>query len=231
VGRWIITLAFLVGSFALTQWLPFSEYFRNVDTMIHEFGHAATTLALSGKVMYIHLYEDHSGVTSSAVKEGWKLIPVALSGYLSASLFAVAMFYFHHTGRYRTGLFAITALAVASLVLFVRNDFGAQWLLGFIGLNVIAFLIPIGFVRTLYFLLIAFLTLVESVSSALTVFLVSMSDPSSAGDAANLAGVTGLPAMLWSLLFLLFALWCAKKAIGYFLPRSDKKAFSRPFGA
>lgn len=227
MGRWIVTLAFLVGSFVLTQWLPFSEYFKNVDTMIHEFGHAAVTLILSGDVMYIHLYEDHSGITSSAVREGWQVIPVALAGYVVSSFFTVLLFYFHHVSRYRTGLLIVSALTVVSLVLFVQNDYGDRWLLGFLGLNVIAILIPIGAARTVYYLLLAFLTLVESVLSALTILLLSWNDPKAAGDAANLAGVTGIPAIAWGVLFFLIALWSAKKAIGYFIPTSNKKKFGR----
>ncbi|WP_199621533.1 M50 family metallopeptidase [Paenibacillus alkalitolerans] len=232
MGRWIITLAFLVGSFALTQWLPFSEYFRNIDTMIHEFGHAAATLFLSGQVMYIHLYEDHSGVTSSAIRHGWQLIPIGLAGYVAASLFTVLLFYLHRRGYYRLGLLLVTAVAVASLILFVRNDYGAQWLLGFIGLNAIAILIPIGFARTIYYLLIAFLTLVESVLSAFTVLLLSWNNPPAAGDAANLAGVTSIPAVVWGAFFFIFSLWSAKKAIGYFLPwTASNNKFNRQIGA
>lgn len=222
MGRWIATFALLVGCFALTEWLPFSPYFRNMDTMIHEFGHAAMTLLLSGQVQYIHLYEDHSGVTLSAVQSGWRLIPVALAGYMTASLSAVGLFALHRLGQHRVGLMLVTAVAAVSLVLFVRNDFGAQWLLGFIALNLIAIVLPIGFLRIGYYLLLAFLTLVESVAGAVTIAVMSWTTPAQAGDAANLAAFTGIPAFLWGLFFLLFALGCAKRAIGYFLPPRKK---------
>jgi hypothetical protein len=222
MGRWIVTLSLLVGCFVLTEWLPFSPYFRNMDTMIHEFGHAATTLLLSGEVQYIHLYEDHSGVTLSAVQSGWRLIPVAMSGYMTASLFAVILFALHRHQQYRLGLVLVTATALISLILFVRNDFGAQWLLGFIGINAVAFVLPIAFIRTGYYLLLAFLTLVESVVGTITITVLSVTTPGGAGDAANLANVTGVPALVWSLIFLVFSLWCAKRAIGYFLPVKKK---------
>ncbi|MCI3926966.1 M50 family metallopeptidase [Paenibacillus sp. TRM 82003] len=222
MGRWIVTLALLVGCFALTEWLPFSPFFRNMDTMIHEFGHAGMTLLLSGQVQYIHLYEDHSGVTLSAVQTGWRLIPVALAGYTTSSLAAVALFALHRYGQHRLGLALVTAVAVASLILFVRNDFGAQWLLGFIGLNLVAMVLPIRFVRVGYYLLLAFLALVESVAGAVTITVLAWSAPAQAGDAANLAGVTGIPAIVWGLFFLVFALWCAKRAIGHFLPAKKK---------
>jgi len=223
MGRWIITLTLLAGCFALTEWLPFSPYFRNMDTMIHEFGHAAMTLMLSGQVQYIHLYEDHSGVTLSAVQSGWRTIPVSLAGYFTSSLAAVALFALHRHGQHRLGLFLVTAVAAASLILFVRNAFGAQWLLGFIGLNAVAFLLPIGFVRVGYYLLLAFLTLVESVVGTITIAILSWQTPTEAGDATNLANATGIPAIAWAALFLIVSLVCAKTAIGHFLPRPKRK--------
>src|SRR5690606_4211773 len=109
MGRRIITLALFAGCFVLTEWLPFSHYFRMMDTMIHEFGHAAATLLLSGQVQFIHLYEDHSGVTLSALQGGWRFIPVALSGYMTASLFSVILFVLHRHQQYRLGLLMVTA--------------------------------------------------------------------------------------------------------------------------
>ncbi|HZG56918.1 M50 family metallopeptidase [Paenibacillus sp.] len=223
MGRWIVTLTLLAGCFVLTEWLPFSPYFRNMDTMVHEFGHAAATLLLSGHVQYIHLYEDHSGVTLSAVQSGWRLIPVALSGYIAASLFAVLLFALHRHKQHRLGLAIVTAIAAVSLLLFVRNAYGAQWLLGFICLNAVAFVLPIAIVRTGYYLLLAFLSLVESVVGAVTILILAWTTPDAAGDAANLANATGVPAQLWGLLFVGFALLCAKKAIGHFLAPPKKK--------
>src|SRR5690606_37273415 len=169
MGRKLMTLALLAGCFVLTEWLPFSHYFRMMDTMIHEFGHAAATLLLSGQVHYIHLYENHSGVTLSAVQSGWRVIPVSMAGYMAASLCSVMLFALHRRRQHRAGLAIITAVALVCLILFVRNDFGSQWLLGFIVLNVIAFLLPIGFLRAGYYLLLAFLSLVESVVGTVTI--------------------------------------------------------------
>jgi hypothetical protein len=227
MSRWIITLTLLVGCFVLTEWLPFSPFFRNMDTMIHEFGHAMMTLLVSGEVQYIHLYEDHSGVTLSAVQSGWRLIAVALSGYVTASLFAVLLFALHRYGQHRLGLFIVTVVAAVSLLLFVRNDFGAQWLLGFMGLNVVAFLLPWGFLRVAYYLLLAFLSLVDSVAGAVTITMVAWTSPAEAGDTANLAAATGIPAIFWSVIFLLFAFWCAKRAIGHFWPSKKKGLWNK----
>lgn len=227
MGRWIVTLALLAGCFVLTEWFPFSPFFRNMDTMIHEFGHAAVTLLLSGEVQYIHLYEDHSGVTLSAVQSGWRFIPIALSGYLFASLFSVFLFALHHKKQARFGLIVITAIAVASFLLFVRNDFGLRWLLGFILLNVVVVLLPMDWLRRGYFLLLAVLALIESVMGAVTVAALSWTEPAKAGDAANLAEITGVPAMFWGGFFLLAAMLCARQSVGYLLPKKGTAWFSK----
>ncbi|MDT2192235.1 M50 family metallopeptidase [Paenibacillus larvae] len=121
-------------------------FFRNVDTMIHETGHAVVTLLLSGKVNYIELFQNHGGVTYSVVVGSWKMIPIALAGYVTASLFAVFMFYAQSQGKQRLGLQVITVVALLDLLLFVRNGFGIAWLFGLIALNVAAlFLYQNGF--------------------------------------------------------------------------------------
>jgi hypothetical protein len=223
VGKWLLTILFLFLSAVLTHWLPFSEYFRNLDTMIHEFGHAAMTLLLSGQVLYIHLFANHSGVTLSAVSEGWRLIPVSLAGYMTASLFSWYLFHADRHGRPKAGLAIVTLISLVNLVFFVRNPFGMMWLLGFIGLNILAMTIAPQVLRRMYFLFIAFLTLEESVFGPISLTIAGVLSPSQAGDASNLAEFTGVPAMLWGGLFTVFALYCAKKGLQLFFGRRSAR--------
>ncbi|WP_141334358.1 M50 family metallopeptidase [Paenibacillus sp. tmac-D7] len=213
----IKTVLFLVVSAFLTHLIPFSDFFRNLDTMIHEFGHAVVTLALSGKVMYIELYANHSGVTYSQVSSRWSLIPISLAGYATASLFALLLFRLRSRDKERLGLQVMTLLAVLSLVLFVRNPAGISWLIGFIILNVIVLAIAPRWLRDLYYLLLAFLTLEESVFGPLSLIMYAWNDPMRAGDASNLSAVTPFPAIGWAVLFTVFSLWCAVKALKLFL--------------
>ncbi|GKS12086.1 MULTISPECIES: M50 family metallopeptidase [Paenibacillus] len=217
MSAWVKTILLLIGSALLTQFIPFSAYFRNLDTMVHEFGHAAVTMILSGKVMAIVLNADHSGVTYSSVSGSWKLLPISIAGYVTASLFAVFLFWAYARGKQRLGLQVTTVVAVLSLVLFVRNEFGVGWLIGFIALNIIVLAFTSGFIRNAYYLLVAFLCLEESVYGPLTLALLAAGNPNKAGDATNLASITPIPALIWGVVFLVFSLWCAKAAIQYFL--------------
>jgi len=216
MNKWLKALLFLVGAAFLTRLIPFSSWFRILDTMIHELGHAVMTLLMSGRVLSIELNPDHSGVTYSMLASGgWSPIVVSLAGYMSASLFAILMFYGYAKKKQDTGLITITVLALLMIIFFVRAGYGLWWLVIFMIVNLIFYFIG-GKIRNFYYLLLAFLVLEESVVSPLTLLTIAVTRPKQAGDATNLANMTFLPAFVWALLFLLFSLWCAKTALQLF---------------
>jgi hypothetical protein len=220
--KWSKTLLYIVGSAILANFLPFSAFFKNIDTLIHEFGHAVVTLALSGSVMNIALYSDQSGVTRSAVSNDWSMLPIGLAGYMTASLFTWFLFASYAKGRQRSGLIAITIIAAVTLVLFVRNGYGFIWLIGFIVLNVAVLMFASKGISRFYYLLIAFLSLEESVFGPLWLNFAAVMQSGRAGDATLLSQRTSVPALVWSLWFTLFAVWCAKQAIIAFTGRNKQ---------
>jgi len=222
MNTWIKTILLLVAAAVVTRLLPFSEYFRNVNTFIHELCHAIVTLLSSGHVVFIHLFEDHSGVTYSALPDNWRMIPVSLAGYIGASVFAWLLFRWYARGKQQSGLALLTVLASIGLLLFVRNEFGMMWCSGFIALSVLAMVIRWPQVRDAYYLFISFICLVESVLTPLMLVIVAVDEPVAAGDAANLAAVTGVPAIAWAVVFLIVALWCGKVSIGELFPHGRK---------
>lgn len=221
MGKWLLTIFCLVASVLLTRWVPFSDYFRNVDTLVHEFGHAAATLLTQGKVHYIHLNADHSGVTLSSMTKSWGGLPIALAGYTTASLFSVLLFYWWRTDRQREGLLLMAVLAAFSLALFVRNDYGMMWTAGFFAATVVAALLG-RWVSRAYYLVISFLCLEESVFGPLTLWMAAVRTPGQAGDATLLAEQTGIPAPIWGFVFTAFALLCARSAIGQFIGKRKR---------
>lgn len=230
MSRWMITIALLVGSAILNHWIPFSSFFRSLDTMVHEFGHAAATLLLSGEVLYIYLFADHSGITYSYISGGWRVIPIAMAGYITASLFAVYLFSAYSRGRMVQGLIACSLLAMLCLVLFVRNEYGVAWIVGFLIVNGLVILLPFRWLKTFYYLLVAFVSLEESVIGPIGLSLMAFNNPEKAGDASSLAQATGVPAPVWGLVFVVIALVCARSAIGYFLRRPGRRKTSNLSG-
>ncbi|MCJ8011793.1 M50 family metallopeptidase [Paenibacillus sp. KQZ6P-2] len=203
----------------LTRFVPFSAFFRNVDTLVHELSHALVTLVLSGKVMVIYLYSNQSGVTHSIFAENWMSIPISLAGYIGSALFALLLFYLYAKRKEQAGLIIVMVLAAIAALLFVRNSYGLVWCIGFAILScLVAFMAP-PWLKNGYYILIAFICLVESVISPLVILKISLYNPSAAGDAANLAQVTHVPALIWSLVFVAVSLYCAKISTSLLLKR------------
>ncbi|WP_334073146.1 M50 family metallopeptidase [Paenibacillus sp. A14] len=218
MNKWLKALLFLLGAAFLTRLIPFSDWFRMLDTMVHELGHAVATLLVSGRVLRIELNPDHSGVTYSMLASGWSQIAVSLAGYVSASLFAVGLFYGYAKQKQALGLAVVSALALAMIVFFVRSGYGLGWLIVFILINAVVYFIG-GKIRNFYYLLLAFLCLEESVMGPVTLLQRSIIDPRQAGDAANLAGLTLVPALVWSMIFIVVSLWCALFALQLYWKR------------
>ncbi|WP_256762041.1 M50 family metallopeptidase [Cohnella sp. WQ 127256] len=219
IKTWLRVAIFLTITAFLTRFIPFSDFFRNVDTLVHELFHALVTLLLSGNVMYIHLYADQSGVTSTAYSNNWMSIPISLAGYIGSALFTVLLFYLHSRKREKMGLIIIAIMAILGLALFVRNGYGMWWCAGFAALSIFICVLRRPGLLKGYYLLIAFICLVESVISSLFILTSAIQNSGSAGDAADLSSVTYIPTIFWALLFTLVSLWCSKISIALFYKR------------
>lgn len=223
IRSWLMMGGILFVTAVLTRLLPFSEFFRNVNTLIHEMAHAVVTLLLSGDVMYIYLFSDQSGVTLSSYSGKGTAVFIALAGYVGSSLFTVLLFYLYARRRERLGLVVVTILAAIGLALFVRNGYGMAWCAGFGVLTGFIYAFAPPWLKTGYYTLIAFIFLVESVISSFVILSLSFVKPEAAGDAAILGQMTVMPAFAWSLLFVVFALWCAKVSTGLLFRRGFGK--------
>jgi hypothetical protein len=212
MSSWVKMALFVLITALLTRLLPFSAFFRNVYTLVHEMAHAVATLLLSGSVLYIELYADQSGVTHSMIQPGWRSILISLAGYTGAALFAWLLFRLQAGRREKTGLVIVAAIAVIGLLLFVRNGYGVLWCAGFAGVTLLIGLLAPGWLRLFYASLVAFICLVESLISSIMILVMAILDPAAAGDAANLSRATFIPAAVWGAFFAVFALWCAKNA-------------------
>ncbi|MHA7965863.1 M50 family metallopeptidase [Paenibacillus sp. CAU 1782] len=221
---WFRTGIILVVALILTRFVPFSAFFRNVNTLVHELSHALAALLLQGSVMQIHLYANQSGVTVTRFQENWMMIPIALAGYIGASLFSMLLFQLYAGGRLKTGLVIVAILSGLGLILFVRNGYGMAWSAGFTVITaLIAFMAPLWLQKG-YYLLIAFLCLVESVVSSFVIFYLSLTQPGFAGDATSLSRSAFLPALVWGLLFVVVSLWCARVSLSTMFRRRRQQS-------
>jgi len=128
----------------------------------------------------------------------------------------------------RTGLIMITLITVINLAFFVRNEFGLLWCAGFIVLNVLFYIQPWIWLLQGYYLLIAFILMVESIISPITLILIAVQQPLHAGDATNLQQATGIPSILWALLFFFISACFARMSMGAFLGKNGRhRGYSR----
>jgi hypothetical protein len=214
MNKWLKTILILVGAAILTRFIPMSYLFRTMDTMIHEFAHALVTLLSSGRVLSIELNADHSGVTYSTMTSIWSAVLTGLAGYILASFSTVLLFYWMYKRRQKWGLVLLSSTALLMIIFFVHHGYGVIWIIGFIILNIIMLYLP-PLIRNLYYGLLAFLTLEESVMGPAFLVMNSLLGKS-AGDASNLARWTPVPTIFWALLFLAVALGCARVALHLF---------------
>ena len=181
---------------SLTPWGPLLLYpFTLFSTWVHECGHAVMVVLTGGSVTAITIEPDTSGLTRSLMPPG-RLARglVASSGYLGASLVGcLLMAAARVQKRARPILWAIGAFMLFTVVIWMRNVFGALVVLAW-GIALVA-LARTSSGRASRFLLsvLGIQVALNAVFSIRTLFLVD--GPS---DADTMARLFAGPAWLWA---------------------------------
>lgn len=208
-----------IGIFALAFLLlripNIGPYFRGLNTMFHESGHAFFALLLTGTFSKVDLHADTSGSCKYTVSGWFRDSLINLAGYPFGALAAVGMFHYLHIGKTNWVFFGLASWLAINLLFWVRNKFGWFWILTFGALLGGCYYLQNNAV-TFYFLFFASaLNLIETVYSSLVILWLSADEPSHAGDAANLRSITYIPAIVWGLLFAAAssyaAVWCVEE--------------------
>jgi hypothetical protein len=208
---------FLGFAFMLVQLPIVGDYFRIINTLIHESGHAFVAL-LGGNVETISLFMNSDGVTYGT-ESIWILnLLTSAAGYILSSFIAFLSFWLIKRKKYTLFIDILLGFIMINLILWVRNPYGLFWLLSF-GLVFLSFLIKGSntLIKNLCHL-IASVLLIESLSTAYDILVISFLQPNAAGDAANLAKLTiFIPAQVWGIFFLIQALFfcflCYRKGL------------------
>lgn len=200
---------FIVAGSILILYIPFiGKFFRIINTMVHETGHAIMALFTSGEVDSIELNPNASGLTKTKSKSQWSSIVITLSGYLFASGFAWISFWILSYKNYSWFFYLLLATAILNLMLWVRSGFGILWLLIFIAaIGLVWWYFP-GKISNWFALSLATMLQFESLFTTFVLLKISIMKSSAAGDAFQLQKILWLPAAIWALLFVSFALFC-----------------------
>jgi len=177
------------------------KWFNIINTAIHELGHALMALALEGSVKKIELFNDASGTTTTSTKSKFGSFLVAIIGYPFSSLVSYFIFYLISVGYEKGFLIGISILFLFMLLLWIRNIYGAIWILAFCTINgYLIYMNNIEYIKTAALLYAVFIAM-DAVFSALTVLFISFKQKDKAGDATLLKKTTGVPAFVWGLIF------------------------------
>lgn len=217
INIWYLVVALIVG-FLLPRIPVVGKFFNIINTAIHELGHALMALLTNGEVMKIKLLKDTSGTTTTKSKNKFSAILVSLAGYPFAASVAWLCFYLISKEVCAAMLVALSVLFLVMLILWIRNWYGALWVLLFCTMN--GFLIYYDNAQYMFWasLFYAVVMLTESVHSALVLLYISIISPHEAGDSANLMAATGVPAVLWSLLFVSYTGWVTYRVVLLLMP-------------
>ncbi|WP_169823058.1 M50 family metallopeptidase [Anaerobacillus alkalilacustris] len=176
--------------------------FCTINTLVHESGHAIAALITSGKVYSVSLYLNNEGLAEVGTKSWLSRVIVSYAGYTTSSVAAFVSFYFIYSNKLEFIFYGLLGLAIINLILWVRNIFGIIWLCTFIGFSFYIDYHHLFGLKEALVLLSASIILIHSISSAFTIFYLSIFQPSHAGDATSLKIHTFLPAFFWGFIFL-----------------------------
>lgn len=208
----------LCAAFLLTRIPRLGKFFRVINTLVHESGHAFMAIATNGSVLKVELFSDLSGMAKTASGSWFSSFMVSLSGYLFSSVMAWVLFFLAHAGLYEIVLWVLLGFGLVNLLFFVRNSYGIFWLLSFTtGVGTVLyfndFMANFIFVTCTLMLLLG-----DSFASTIELFLIAVNKPASAGDARNLKELTHLPTFFWSLVFVCFAGFILWDVVNRFFP-------------
>lgn len=194
------------------------KYFRSINTLVHEAGHAFVTLLLSGEIIAVNLFADTSGSTVTKAKSKIAQSLIALAGYPFSALSGWLFLFLLSKGYNLYILFILTSIALIIMILSLKNMYGLFWAGTFVVLNLLLIYFNN---QTVIYIFAAFYALViftDAVISSFILLVLAIKQPKKAGDATNLQKTTKIPAAVWAIILLAFTLFISWLSILHYFP-------------
>ena len=229
-SNWLLFI-YIVGAIVLTHIPYLGKYFAVVNTAVHEGSHAVIAILTSGKVYAIKLFPDSSGLATTGMRGRLPSILVAYAGYTGSSLTAVLLYWCLKQEYYQGIIVGFIILLVSTLIIWMGNlgpalkitlkslirfkkppkdswnFYGFVWLVTFSVLLGLAYWYgDISLIQHISMFLSS-IVLVQSVTTAYTILLLSFKYRFDAGDATNLKKFTHIPTAIWGMIFFLQSLY------------------------
>jgi len=214
----IVFYILLVLAIFLTRIPVLGKYFRSVNTLVHEAGHAFATLLVSGEVISVNLFADTSGTTVTKAKGKFAQALIALAGYPISVLTGLLMLFLIHRGHHMYILFILTSIALIIMILSLRNAYGLFWAGTFVVLNVLLLYFNAKYLISLFATFYAVIIFSDALISSFVLLVLAIRQPKKAGDATNLQKITKLPASIWAVLICAFSLFFSWFSVIHYFP-------------
>lgn len=213
----LVFYVLLLTAIFLSRIPVLGKYFRCVNTLVHEAGHAFMTLLLSGEVIAVNIFSDTSGTTVTKAKGKFSQALIALAGYPVSVFTGWLCLFLLHKGYHLYILFILTSITLIIMILSLRNMYGLFWAGTFVVLNLLLIYFDN---KTLIYVFSAFFSLIvftDAVISSFVLMILAVKQPKKAGDATNLNKTTKVPASVWAFVLLAFTLFISwLSVINYF---------------
>jgi len=212
----------LLAAVFLTRIPVIGRYFRCINTLVHEAGHAFTTLILSGELISVNIFADTSGTTVTKARGKFAQALIALAGYPVSALIGFLCLLLLHKAYYLYILFILTSIALIIMILSLKNMYGLFWAGTFVVLNLLLIYFNNKNLIYLFSTFYSLIVFADAIISSFVLMIIAVKQPKKAGDAANLSKITKVPVSVWALILLgitLFISWFS--VINYFPPISN----------
>lgn len=206
INNWILQneiLAFyilLASSFIINRIPVIGIFFRSVNTLLHESGHAIMAVLTSGEVMRIEINHDTSGMAQTKNSGKFRAFLTSFAGYPFAALAGSIFLIMSLKGYYNQAAFILLTIIVLNLILFVRNLYGILWLIFFSAGTMFIYQYASEMIMKWFILFVSMISITESITSTLLITYLGFTKPRSSGDLANMQKTSGIPAGFWAMI-------------------------------
>lgn len=197
----VLTFYLLLACSFFINRIPYiGSFFRTVNTMLHESGHALGAIVTNGEVVRIELKKDTSGIAETKSKRKWCAFLISFAGYPFAAIASASLLALSVMGYQKIAAFILLSIAMLNLMLFVRNVYGVVWLILFSSLLLVLTNYATDQALKTALIFICLIALTEAFTSTIIVTMLGLSKPAKAGDLRNLYKSSGIPAGFWAIM-------------------------------
>lgn len=191
----VFALSFIINR------LPYAGvFFRTVNTMLHESGHAIAAILTSGEVIKIEYRKDTSGLAQTKTNGRFSAFLTSFAGYPFAALASSILLILTINGQFKIVAFILLSLVILNLILFVRNSFGIIWLIIFSILLIIIMIYANQLTQRIFLLFVCMIAFTETIASTAVITFLGFTNGKKSGDMSNLKKITGVSTAFWSIM-------------------------------